>query len=120
MDTNKLYEAGLQLHGHKCLAMPMEFRAGLATLEALDAGTIAGGRDVGTAAAFSRQIDLQELNFIYQGDRILDEQTGSQWDVFGRAVAGELAGARLDPVVSVNHFWFSWAAFKPETRINQP
>ena len=78
------------------------------------------GRDVGTAAAFSRQIDLQELNFIYQGDRILDEQTGSQWDVFGRAVAGELAGARLDPVVSVNHFWFSWAAFKPETRINQP
>jgi len=90
------------------------------TASALDAGTIAGGRDVGAAAAFSRQIDLQELIFIYQGGRILDEQTGSQWDVFGRAVGGELAGARLDPVVSVNHFWFSWAAFKPETRIYQP
>jgi len=90
------------------------------TTSALDAGTIAGGRDVGAAAAFSRQIDLQVLNFVYQGGRILDDQTGSQWDVFGRAVGGELTGARLDPVVSVNHFWFSWAAFKPETRIYQP
>jgi hypothetical protein len=32
-------------------------------------------------------------------------------------VGGELAGAELEPVVAVNHFWFSWAAFKPETRV---
>ena len=25
-----------------------------------------------------------------------------------------------DTVVSINHFWFSWVAFKPETRIYQP
>ena len=24
------------------------------------------------------------------------------------------------PVVVINHFWFSWAAFRPETRIYQP
>jgi formylmethanofuran dehydrogenase subunit E len=30
-----LYEAGLRLHGHKCPAMPMGLRAGLAALEAL-------------------------------------------------------------------------------------
>jgi hypothetical protein len=42
------------------------------TASALDAGTVAGGKDVGTTAA------------------------------------------------SVNHFWFSWAAFKPETRVYQP
>jgi formylmethanofuran dehydrogenase subunit E len=33
MDTNnELYKAGLLLHGHKCPAMPMGLRAGLAAL----------------------------------------------------------------------------------------
>jgi formylmethanofuran dehydrogenase subunit E len=36
MDTTKLYEAALLLHGHKCPAMPMGLRAGLAALEKLD------------------------------------------------------------------------------------
>ncbi len=36
MDTNnELYKAGLLLHGHKCPAMPMGLRAGLAALEKL-------------------------------------------------------------------------------------
>jgi formylmethanofuran dehydrogenase subunit E len=36
MDRNdELYQAGLILHGHKCPAMPMGLRAGLAALEAL-------------------------------------------------------------------------------------
>jgi len=36
MDRNdELYKAGLLLHGHKCPAMPMGLRAGLAALEAL-------------------------------------------------------------------------------------
>jgi len=33
--SNELYKAGLLLHGHKCPAMPMGLRAGLAALEAL-------------------------------------------------------------------------------------
>lgn len=36
MDRNsELYKAGLLLHGHKCPAMPMGLRAGMAALEAL-------------------------------------------------------------------------------------
>ena len=36
MDTNdKLYQVGLALHGHKCPAMPLGLRAGLAAMEAL-------------------------------------------------------------------------------------
>jgi formylmethanofuran dehydrogenase subunit E len=36
MDTNdELYQAGLLLHGHKCPAMPLGLRAGLAALKAL-------------------------------------------------------------------------------------
>ena len=90
------------------------------TASALDSGSIAGGRDVGTAAVFSRQVEGQTLTFSFDGSRILDDQTGSEWNVLGQAVSGELAGTRLEEVVSINHFWFSWAAFKPDTRIYQP
>ncbi|HAM45070.1 MAG TPA: hypothetical protein DCM67_08640 [Propionibacteriaceae bacterium] len=34
-DTQALLELGLAFHGHKCPAMPMGLRAGLAALEAL-------------------------------------------------------------------------------------
>jgi hypothetical protein len=55
--------------------------------------------------------------FRFDGGRILDEETGSQWNPLGRAVSGSLKGSQLRPVVGINHFWFSWAAFRPETRI---
>jgi hypothetical protein len=87
------------------------------TTSALDALSIVEGKDVGAGASFSRQLDGGTLSFSSDGQRILDDQTGSQWDVFGRAVSGELAGSQLEPVVSINHFWFSWAAFRPDTRI---
>ncbi len=90
------------------------------TASALDAGEVAAGRDVGSANVFSRELGGRTLTFRFDGARIVDEQTGSAWNVLGRAVAGELAGSQLTPVVNINHFWFSWAAFKPETRVYRP
>jgi hypothetical protein len=87
------------------------------TASALDASVIAQGEDVGAGVSFSPIVDGQILTFSFDGEKIVDDQTGSEWDVFGQAVSGELAGTQLEPVVSVNHFWFSWAAFKPETRV---
>jgi len=87
------------------------------TASALDAGTVAGGDDVGAATTFSREFDGQTLTFAFDGESIVDEQTGSTWDVLGQAVSGPVVGRKLAPVVSINHFWFSWAAFRPETRI---
>ena len=90
------------------------------TASALDTGNITEGREVGSAVAYSRLLDNQELDFEFKDGKIIDTQTGSEWNIFGLAIAGELAGKQLTPVVSINHFWFSWAAFKPETRIYQP
>ncbi|MEK7323806.1 MAG: DUF3179 domain-containing (seleno)protein, partial [Chloroflexota bacterium] len=90
------------------------------TASALDGGTVAGGRDVGAANAYERELDGQTLTFALDGSKIVDEETGSEWNVLGQAVNGPLAGKRLTPVVAVNHFWFSWAAFKPETRVYLP
>ena len=86
------------------------------TASALDSREIALGRDIGTAAAFSREVNGQVLTFVSKEGQIVDNASGRSWDIFGRASSGEL----LTPVVSVNHFWFSWAAFQPDTRIYQP
>ncbi len=90
------------------------------TASALDGDSVEAGRDVGSAGVFSRRLDGRTLAFHSEGGTILDEETGSEWNVLGRAVAGELEGRRLEPVVSIDHFWFSWAAFRPETRVYEP
>lgn len=99
-------------------AVVVIWQPGLAS--ALDSSNIAEGQDVGASGVFDRSLNGQTLTFVKQGDNIVDEQTGSTWNIFGQAVAGELAGQSLTPVVKVDHFWFSWAAFRPDTRIYQP
>lgn len=70
-----------------------------------------------TGIAFDRNFDGQVLDFGTTRDRILDQETGSEWNLLGQAVSGDLAGTQLQPIPSINHFWFSWAAFRPETSI---
>lgn len=90
------------------------------TASALDANVIPDGRDVGATVAYSRVLDDQVLDFEFRDGKIFDIQTGSEWNILGLAIAGELQGKQLAPVVSINHFWFSWAAFKPETKVFRP
>lgn len=90
------------------------------TASALDRTKIPEGREVGAAVAYSRVLDGATLDFEFKDGKIFDTQTGSEWNILGRAIAGEWECSQLAPVVSINHFWFSWAAFKPETRIYQP
>jgi hypothetical protein len=103
------------------------------TASALDAGQIASSRDVGAAAAFDPRPPATsgaapaagvtgESRLTFRVDpanpeRFVDAQTGSTWDVTGSALSGPLQGTRLTPLVHGNHFWFAWAAFRPETRI---
>jgi len=82
---------------------------------ALDTSEISEGRDVGTVGVFSTVADGQELTFQADGEAFIDDQTSSTWNVFGEAVSGPLAGTTLDPVTFVRTFWFSWAAFRPDT-----
>ncbi len=89
------------------------------TASALDAGSVAGGADVGAVTTYARELDGEVLTFAFDGEHVVDEQTGSEWDVLGTAVSGPLEGKKLTPVVSINHFWFSWAAFMPDTRVYQ-
>ena len=63
------------------------------------------------------RVDGEVLTFSVDGGRFVDDQTGSQWSILGRVVAGPLAGKRMDRVVHGDYFWFAWAAFHPDTII---
>jgi hypothetical protein len=86
-------------------------------VSALDKSVIEDSKEVGSAAMFIPVANGQKLTFTYQAGVIRDNETGSEWDVFGQAIAGELAGTQLEPVLSFVHFWFAWAAFQAETGI---
>jgi hypothetical protein len=88
-------------------------------LSPLDQASIADSRDVGTAAAFDRRVDGRPLSFERRGGGLVDNQTGSRWNLAGRAVAGALAGSRLRPVRHDQQFWFALAAFVPDARIKR-
>ena len=81
---------------------------------ALDTARIADGRDVPAAAAWRAAVDGRELAFELDDEgRLVDVETGSRWDGFGRAIDGELAGAALEQVDRGVHFAFAWLAFEP-------
>lgn len=83
---------------------------------ALDENSISASRDVGMAALFNRELDGIILTFtVDEEDLIRDEQTGSAWNVFGTALDGSLAGSQLKQELAFPHFWFAWAAFRPDT-----
>ena len=89
------------------------------TASALGARVIADAADVGATGVFDPNLNGQKLTFSVDGGQILDDLTGSVWNILGQATEGSLAGERLEPVVHGDHFWFSWAAFKPDTVIYQ-
>ena len=90
-------------------------RGGMAS--PLDSERIERGRRIPAASAFSRRIDGQVLRFAQRDGRIVDETTGSEWNLLGDAVAGPLKGKRLVPLDSGVHFAFAWLAFNPDTEI---
>ena len=91
------------------------------TASALDAPRVADGREVGASGVFDRRVGGRTLTFEPAGEGgFRDRETGSRWNLLGKAVAGPLRGAALDPVAHGDHFWFAWAAFRPDTRVWRP
>jgi hypothetical protein len=88
------------------------------TASAVDNATISRGRDVGSSSAFAPEFGGRHLTFEENDDGLfLDRETGSTWNLSGRATNGPAAGAQLREIVHGNHFWFAWAVFRPETEI---
>jgi len=70
-----------------------------------------------TVVAFRRRVGGRKLDFLWQQNSLVDQQTGSTWSVLGTAVKGPLKGAQLQPLRGGMHFAFAWLAFNPDVPI---
>jgi len=67
---------------------------------------------------FSRRLGARVLRFRRDGAAIRDTATGSRWSAStGTAVAGTLAGSKLQPLPFTFPYWFAWHSFHPRTII---
>jgi hypothetical protein len=90
------------------------------TSSALDSVTVSDGVDVGATGVFVPEVDGQRLTFESTDGVITDIETGSTWDIFGTATAGELAGSALEQLPPIDTFWFAWVAFHPDGEVGGP
>jgi hypothetical protein len=71
--------------------------------------------------AFIRQVDGRTLTFRAEGDTLVDEETGSTWDVArGLALDGPLKGRVLQSVPSSTSYDWAWRDFYPDSEFYAP
>ena len=71
-----------------------------------------------SAMAYRPRSGGRSLTLEIRDGAIIDDETGSVWDVDGVARSGILAGQSLEPVAEAHvAFWFGWTAFNRQTRL---
>jgi hypothetical protein len=79
--------------------------------------------DKKSARAFDRSLDGKILEFFAKPDskplRLLDAETGSEWDFSGKAISGAMKGRQLRKIYVLSDFWFDWKIYHPNTSIYQ-
>ncbi len=92
------------------------FQGGVAS--ALGDYIIDNARDIGGAGMYEATLDGMVLKFSANADgTFTDDATNSNWNGYGEAIDGELAGRELRWINAFPHFWFAWAAFQPDTLV---
>jgi Protein of unknown function (DUF3179) len=81
------------------------------------------GDDRKSIRAFDRTVDDRKLEFFVKPNisplRLVDGDTGSEWDFSGKAVSGAARGKQLKKISVLNDYWFDWKAYNPETSLYQ-
>ena len=83
-------------------------------------GWMGASRTTPSAAAYSRHVNDQVLEFVQQEGDLRDTETQTKWDLFGRAIDGPLKGHQLAPIDGGVHFAFAWLAFHPDSSMYTP
>lgn len=81
------------------------------------------GDDKKSVRAFDRTVDGRKLELLMKPNlsslRLVDAETGSEWDFSGKAISGQLAGKQLTKIPVLNDYWFDWKTYHPTTTIYQ-
>jgi formylmethanofuran dehydrogenase subunit E len=120
-ELNEYFDVGIKLHGHKCPAMPMGLRAGLAALKALGverakdkelvvesetgegnaAGCFVDGLMVATGATYGKS-NIRKLSYGKMAFTLIDQRTGRavrvslKPDFFEKALASPFVQRRKE------------------------
>ena len=81
------------------------------------------GDDKRSVRAYDRRADGRKLEFFARQQavplRLIDAETGSEWDFTGKAVGGQLSGRQLQKIPVLSDYWFDWKAYNPQTSVYQ-
>jgi len=70
---------------------------------------------------FERRVDGRPLELVVKVDaspyRMVDAETGSEWNFAGEAVEGPLKGRRLNRIQCLEEYWFDWKTYHPATEL---
>lgn len=77
-------------------------------------------KDTASFHTFSRFMDSRVLSLQLVDDQLVDQATGSSWDLKGEGINGPLKDRRLKSVQSYQEFLHSWEYFHPNSIRFQP
>ena len=69
-----------------------------------------------SAFVYDRTLGDQTLSFSFVDNKIIDNETGSEWTHLGRCIKGKLKGQSLQQLQSFQQFVRAWITFHPDTR----
>jgi hypothetical protein len=79
------------------------------------------GQDNRSVRAYERTVDGRKLEFFRKAEdalpRLVDAETGSEWDFNGRAASGPFAGRQLQKVPVLEDYWFDWREYHPDSTV---
>ena len=79
------------------------------------------GSDKKSVRAFKRIVDDRTVDLFVSTEvtplRLIDAQTGSEWDFSGKAIKGSLVGKRLQRIQILLDYWFDWKTYHPGTGV---
>src|SRR3989442_12782993 len=79
------------------------------------------GEDQKSIRVFERTLDGRTLELFAKAGapnlRLVDAETGSEWDFGGRALSGPLAGGPVPRGKGLKEYWVRWETYQPATAV---